>query len=287
MYKKVLFSGLTVFALINFLTNNISFASSLVNKKLTLKMNSTNKLLEHQTSNLFKRNNFSNYLFFKTFGSRIIVKFVPQNQKKEVLDLDKLATTLSYKFFNWVNYVEHDPYGIANYQGHSLSIPYNDPPLGGYQYDAADTHPYYWDIENCQNCRSRHYYQHPEVQQRYSLTFEDHPSDHRLKPGEKIEFVTHLVGIKNDYSNQKPSEWDILTTFKWQLTNDAFGRGKVSLIAVDLQLSDLSPALIAQIEKDGGIIPDFAIAVPQNQNSFRNLQPQLQNHQNQHLDSHL
>lgn len=287
MSKKALFGGLFFFTLITLLNNNISLASSLISKKSNLELNSSNKLLEHQTTSQFQVNNFSDYLFFKTSGSRIIARFAPQNQKKEALDIDKLAKALGYKSFNWVNYVEKDPHGIANYQGHSLSIPYNAPPLGGYQYDAADAHPYYWDIENCQNCRSRHYYQHPEVQQRYSLTFEDHPSDHRLKPGEKIEFVTHLVGIKNDSSNQKPSEWDILSTFKWQLTNDAFGRGKVSLIAVDLPILDLSPALIAQIEKDGGTIPNLANSARQNQNSFRNLQPQLQNHQNQHLDSHL
>jgi hypothetical protein len=125
------------------------------------------------------------------------------------------------------------------------------------------------------------------VKQSYVLTFEDSPSDYRLKPGEKIEFVTHLVGIKINNVNRERSQWEILSTFKWQLTNDVFGKSQVSLMAVDFHVSELSPALLAQIESDGGIAPNFAIASLQTQSNSHSLQCLLQNHQNRHLDSHL
>jgi hypothetical protein len=286
-YKRILFSGLITLGLITLSTKNSSLASSIDDEQIKLEFTTTDNSKKNQkTNNHNLKINFASHLIFNVSGSRIVVKFVPQDRQKQALQLDDLAADLGYQSFNWVNYVERDPYGITDYQGNSVSIPYNDPPSGGYQYDAADAHPFYWDIEKCENCRSRHYYHHPEVKQSSYLTFEDHPSDSRLKPGEKIEFVTHLVGIKISNSDKDRSQWEVLTTFKWQLTNNVSGSSQVSLVAVDLDLSDLSPALLARIDRDGGLISDFAIAAPQNQNNSDNPQSPLQSRQNPNLDIH-
>jgi hypothetical protein len=285
-YKRILVSGLITLGLITLSAKNSSWASSIDNERVKLEFQTTDNSKKNQKTKRHNlKINFASHLVFNVSDSGIMVKFVPQDRQKQALKLDDLAADLGYRSFNWVNYVERDPYGIADYQGNSVSIPYNDPPSGGYQYDAADAHPFYWDIEKCENCRSRHYYHHPEVKQ---SSFEDHPTDYRLKPGEKIEFVTHLVGIKisNADGDKGQSQWEVLTTFKWQLTNDISGSSQVSLVAVDLDLSELSPALLARISQDGGLISNFAIADSQNQNNSYNPQSRRQNRQNQHLDSH-
>ena len=269
---------------------------------LPIKSLASNIAIERESSNLkcningFSRDrkkqnsaiiNFHQHLSYSTTRSRIQVKFSPRDGDKQPLSLAFLANTLGYQSFNWVSYVEKDPYGMADRQGNLLSVPYNDPPLGGYQYDAADNYPFYWDIEQCENCHSRHNYQHPQVKQKYALNFEDSPSDYRLKEDETVEFTTHLVGTIDTNSDRKQTSWDVLTTFKWQLTNDAAGRGQISLIAVDLKTSELSPSLLALMQNDGGLIPQLAIAAYRGKDNFHNHQCQLQSHQNQHLGSHL
>ena len=92
-------------------------------------------------------------------GRRIMTQFAPKNSKGEPIDLDKLALELGYNHFNWVNYVEKDPHGIADTTGKLLSTPYNDPPVGGYQYDSADGFPFYWDIVKCDRTLQRYHFQ--------------------------------------------------------------------------------------------------------------------------------
>lgn len=188
-------------------------------------------------------------------GPRIIAKFAPKNSQGERIALDKLATNLDYNHFNWVSYVEKDPYGIADRTGKILSTPYNDPPAGGYQYESADELPFYWDLVNCDRCLPRHNYQHPLVTQPFELVFEDVPTDYRLKPGEAIEFVTHLVGVKHYDPNTNQAEWDILNTFKWKLSNQAPQLSTVSLIEADLDITRLSPFLLIEMQADGAILP--------------------------------
>ena len=188
--------------------------------------------------------------------ARIVARFAPKNNLGEPIELEKLADLLGYDRFSWVSYVEKDPYGITNQQGQLLSTPYNDPPMGGYQYDAADELPFYWDMEECDRCSQRHHYQHPLITQKYQLVFEDIPSDPRLQPGDAIEFVTHLVGVKNYDAQNKTAEWDVLNTFKWQLTNPIPGRGRVSLTETNLELARLSPFLLIEMQADGALLPD-------------------------------
>ena len=314
MYKKLLAGSLATFGLMAFSAKNLARASSINQNQDRSVCSATDFAKGNKLNKSLQNFNFADYLVLRVSGSQIVARFAPLNRQKQALELDELAKKLGYKRFDWVNYVERDPHGIRDFQGRRLSLPYNDPPLGGYQYEAADYHPFYWDIEQCENCRSRHHYQHPKIKQKFALTFEDHPSDYRLRSGEAIEFVTHLVGVKSDATprphripqayrlqaqgkrkaepSQSPSEtmgqqprhqesdrtkdrksqWDVLTTFKWQLTNNAAGRGRVSLMGVNLSASELSPATLALIANDGGTVPITALA--RDKDNHHNLQCQ-------------
>ena len=83
------------------------------------------------------------------------------------------------------------------------------------------------------------------------MVFQDSPADYRLQPGEAIEFVTSLVGVnKYDVTNQI-AEWEVLYTFRWQLTNPSPDRSQISLIETDVDLNKLSPVLIKTMMLDG------------------------------------
>ncbi|MBE9169662.1 hypothetical protein IQ238_19755 [Pleurocapsales cyanobacterium LEGE 06147] len=198
---------------------------------------------------------FQEAIKLEFIGQRVIAKFAPQNSLGEKIKLDELASALGYEHFNWVNYVKQDPHGMRDRSGKLLSIPYNDPPKGGYLYEAADELPFYWDMVECEGCRFRHNYQHPKVSNDFHLVFEDVPSDYRLKSGESIEFVTHLVGVKSLNFQTNKAEWDVLYTFRWKLTNPVPStvpsKGIVSLVDKDIQTASLSPLLLAQMQADG------------------------------------
>jgi hypothetical protein len=187
-------------------------------------------------------------------GSRIITQFAPKNSKGENIDLNKLASSLGYDHFNWVSYVEKDPYGIENQSGHKLHTPYNDPPQGGYLGDPADQLPFYWDIVSCINCQPRYHLQDSHNLSLYKLVFEDSPADYRLQPGESIEFVTNLVGVKQYDLEQQTAEWDILHTFRWQLTNYYPNLSEVSLLEENVALDKLSSLLLSKMQLDGAVL---------------------------------
>ena len=210
---------------------------------------------------------FQEAIELEFIGQRIIAKFAPQNSLGERIRLDELASALGYEHFNWVSYVERDPHGIQDRSGELVSTPYNDPPNGGYLYEAADELPFYWDMVECENCRFRHNYQHSKISSKFDLVFEDAPSDHRLKSGESIEFVTHLVGVKSLNLQNNKAEWEVLYTFRWKLTNPVPGKGIVSLVDKNLQTASLSPLLLAQMQADGGLTPQ-AIAMAECQLSM-------------------
>jgi hypothetical protein len=203
------------------------------------------------------RNNLASAIDFKFVDSQIVAKFSPKNSLGEKIALKDLSTILSYDHFNWVSYVEKDPYGINDYDGMPLSTPYNDPPQGGYQYDGADRFPFYWDLTQCQRCQERYHYQNDRITQEYELVFEDIPTDYRLQTGESIEFITHLVGVKNYDSQTEKAAWETITTFRWKLTNVDGDRGIVSLIAKDIQLTALPKSLLDLMEADGAILPEI------------------------------
>jgi hypothetical protein len=203
------------------------------------------------------QNNLVSAIDFKFVDSHIVAKFSPKNSSGKKITLKDLAIGLGYDHFNWVSYVEKDPYGINDYDGTALSTPYNDPPQGGYQYDGADRFPFYWDLTKCPQCQERHHYQNARITQEHELVFEDIPTDYRLQNGESIEFITHLVGVKNYDSQTEKAEWETLTTFRWKLTNIDGDRSIVSLIAKDIQLTALPTSLLDLMKADGAILPEI------------------------------
>ena len=188
---------------------------------------------------------------YKLLGSRIVTRFAPTNSRGEKVDLNKLAAELGYEHFNWTNYVVEDPHGISDRLGQRLNTPYNDPPQGGYLYDPADELPFYWDVEACQQCKFRHHRQHQNNLNQFELVFEDFPADYRLQPGEKIEFVTSLVGVKEYDAQTQTAKWEVLHTFRWQLTNPYTNFSQVSLVETNISLDRLSPMLLSTMQLDG------------------------------------
>ena len=190
----------------------------------------------------------------RVIGSKIVTKFSPRNSFGQKIALNKLAIELGYDHFNWVNYVEEDPYGISDRAGRALSTPYNDPPKGGYAYDSADSLPFYWDIVDCDRCKPHHHRKHSNNLKANELVFHDFPADYRLQPGEAVEFVTSLVGVKKYDVGNRTAEWDVLYTFRWQLTNPSPRRGQTSLVEKNVDLNKLPPALLNAMKLDGAAL---------------------------------
>lgn len=214
--------------------------------------------------------NYEEAITIETVGARILAKFSPQKTWGSKIELKKLASVMGYDHFNWVSYVEEDPHGIADKYGRFLSTPYNDPPQGGYYYEAADEFPFYWDIVKCDRCRSRHHYHNPKITNKFELVFEDVPADYRLKRGESIQFTTHLVGVKSLNFQTKQATWDVLKTFKWKLSNPIPGKGKVSLVKENLDSASLSNSVLTQMQADGAIIPNLSAGVSCNLSITKN-----------------
>lgn len=197
---------------------------------------------------------FSQNITHQLIGSRIITQFTPKNSQGQNIDLNKLASNLGYDHFNWANYVEKDPYGIVSHAGQRLNTPYNDPPQGGYKYDSADQLPFYWDLVACDRCKSRHHFQNPRNSSQFELVFEDSPADYRLQPGEAVEFITNLVGVKQYDPEKQIAEWEILHTFRWKLVNIQQNVNQVMLIESSVALDKLPPLLLSTMQLDGAVL---------------------------------
>ena len=214
------------------------------------------KLLEKDRSFIYAKN-----ITHQLIGSKITTKFAPKNSFGQAIDLDRLALDLGYDHFNWVNYVERDPYGITDRGGQQLSTPYNDPPKGGYHYDSADSLPFYWDLVNCDRCKPRHHRKHFHNLKQSELIFQDSPADYRLQPGEAVEFITSLVGVKKYDVTKHTAEWEVLYTFRWRLTNPHPNYSQVSLVQTDVAWHELSPLLLNAMRLDG-VITDYLSLSP-------------------------
>lgn len=197
---------------------------------------------------------YSQGISHKLIGSSIITQFAPTNSQGEPIKLSKLASASGFDHFNWVSYVEKDPYGIANKAGQQLSAPYSDPPLDGYQYDAADKFPFYWDLVKCDRCQQRHHFENPKNLEQFRLIFYDVPADYRLQPGEAVEFTTNLVGVKSYDIQLNQAEWEVLYTFRWKLTNSSPYHSQVSLIETDVDLAKLTPLLLDKMRLEGAVL---------------------------------
>lgn len=216
---------------------------------------STTEISTDKSLNEYQRNtqtlDYKEAITLETRDSRIVAKFSPQKILDKKIKLKTLASMMGYDHFNWVSYVEKDPHGIADKSGQLLATPYNDPPQGGYYYDGADEFPFYWDVVKCDRCSLRHHYQSPKITKEYELVFEDAPADYRLKQGESIEFVTHLVGVKSIDPQTKKATWDALKTFRWRLSNPTPEKGSVSLVSSDVDAASLPSSILAQMQADG------------------------------------
>ena len=211
------------------------------------------KMLEKKRGFIYAKN-----VTHQVIGSRIITRFAPRNSSGQKIALDKLALDLGYDHFNWVNYVERDPYGISDRTGRVLSTPYNDPPKGGYAYDSADNLPFYWDLVNCDLCQPHHHRKHSNNLKQDELVFQDSPADYRLQPGEAVKFITSLVGVKKYDLGNRTAEWEVLYTFRWHLTNPYPRHGQISLVETDIDLNKLSPVLLDAMKLDGAaLINDY------------------------------
>ena len=202
---------------------------------------------------------FGKNITYQVSGARIVAQFAPKDSLNQSIEIQKLAEDLGYDHFNWTNYVVEDPHGITNQLGQRLNTPYNDPPMGGYLYDPADRLPFYWDMEQCQQCKFRHHWQHQNNLKQFESVFEDFPADYRLQPGEKIEFVTNLVGVKEYDSKTQMAKWEVLHTFRWKLTNPHPYSSQVSLVETDVALNQLSPMLLSTMQLDGAVLQPFSV----------------------------
>ena len=225
--------------------------------------NSATEVSTRKNSATYRRNttafDYEEAMTLETKGSRIVAKFSPQKVLGEKVELKKLASMMGYDHFNWVSYVEEDPHSIADKSGQILSTPYNDPPQGGYFYEGADEFPFYWDISQCDRCRSRHHYHNPQVTKEFELVFEDSPADYRLKQGESIKFVTHLVGVRSLNHQTKTAKWDVLKTFEWKLSNPTPGKGSVALINKNVNAASLPISILMHMRADGATIPSSSL----------------------------
>ena len=241
-FKKLVLATLTFGVMLSVSTkNNIAVSET------------TNNLKSNDLKPLSTRQNF-NYkkaIAHKLNGGRITTQFTPKDSNEDSIDLGTLAASQGYDHFNWVSYVEADPYGINDRFGNMMSTPYNDPPMGGYQYDSADRLPFYWDVVDCDRCKQRHHIQNRKNLQQFKLTFKDAPTDSRLQPGESIEFMTSLVGVKNVNSDEQSAEWDVLHTFRWKTTNTANNSFQVSIVDSDVDTAQLPSLLLSQMILDG------------------------------------
>ena len=242
---------------ISFTAEPLLSATKNIHKKECL--NSATEISNNKSLDNYQKNptafNYEEAITLETKGSRIVARFSPQKALGEKIKLEKLASMMGYDHFNWVSYVEEDPHGIADKSGQLVSTPYNDPPQGGYYYEGADEFPFYWDIVNCDRCRFRHHYHNPKITKEFELVFEDSPADYRLKKGESIEFVTHLVGVKSFDHQTKKATWDVLKTFKWRLSNPTPGKGRVSLVKDSVKTNHLPQSILMQMQADGATIP--------------------------------
>ena len=247
-FKNLIFSTLTVSLLLS-----ISGKNTVGRTETEINSSNEYQISYRQSTPKQQSFDYEQAINHQLVGSKIITKFSPKNSDGENISLSQLSTDLGYDHFNWVSYVESDPYGISDRAGQELSTPYIDPPMGGYQYDAADRFPFYWDMVNCDSCIQRYNFQHPSNLGQSELTFLDSPADYRLQPGEAIEFTTNLVGVTSYNRQEQKAEWEILHTFRWQLVNIRPNYNRVFLVDTDVALEELSPTLMTMMATDGAV----------------------------------
>jgi len=187
------------------------------------------------------------------------------------LSIAAAATLCGYHHFNWYQVITRDPFA-STFSAQSapntpLTVPYVDPPPGGYfGKPADDSLPFYWDEstnELSQNTTSK------------TLEFRDFPMEPRLTPGQSLEFTTALVGVLPDNS------WDALFTWNWSsnfngtiggvaVRNNTLppdpdsGTGGTTILQTDLTAGDLAQQVRDLMQRDGALNVSLDVtAVPE------------------------
>jgi hypothetical protein len=173
------------------------------------------------------------------------------------LRIGDAATLCGFDHFNWYQMITHDgnPPSAKNNPTAALTVPYVDPPLGGYAYQifGDDNLPFYW------NESTSDLSQHTKAT---AVDFLDNPADSALKTGGFIGFTTALVGVLPD------NTWDALYAWTWTTTfngtvggisvrsntfpeDPGSGTGGVTILQTDLTVDDIPQDLRDLMTRDG------------------------------------
>ncbi len=188
------------------------------------------------------------------------------------LSINDAASLCGYDHFNWYQVVTNDPYppDAKSNPGVPLTVPYVDPPIGGYGYQAAgdDSLPFYWG-ENWPTAAEL-----PAHTTNTTLSFIDYPAESRLQPGEYIGFTTTLAGILPDNSWDALFSWNWITDFNGTVGGVSIrgnpippdlgsGTGGVTILDTDLSAGDIPQNMRDLMERDGARnVEPFSVPEP-------------------------
>lgn len=186
------------------------------------------------------------------------------------LSLADAALIGEFKGFDWQQWVVRDPVDIHAADGTPLSVPFLDPPKGGYQeyklrcpqlggllnyVSQADPNPFYYDASGSNgtgpsgDCFSLSSHKSDDT-----LSFEDMPFAKDLPAGEFLQFDTCLVGIQQD-GTPSPCLYD----WKWSDTFNGNDAGGINV----LSYSNLLPLDLNSGYGGITMITDFSNDVPE------------------------
>jgi hypothetical protein len=186
-------------------------------------------------------------------GPKISATFTPNFG----LSIGDASTLCGFDHFNWYQMVTHDehPPAAKSNPNAALTVPYVDPPLGGYAYQIRgdDMLPFYW------NESTNELSQHTKAT---TVDFLDIAADPGLRAGGFIGFTTAFVGVLPD------NTWDALYAWTWTTTfngtvggisvrnntspeDPGSGTGGVTILQTDLTSDDISQELRDLMTTDG------------------------------------
>jgi hypothetical protein len=171
------------------------------------------------------------------------------------LSLMEAAGLCGYDHFDYYQVVTNDPNPPASKNAPTvpLTVPYVDPPLGGYAYQPAgdDNLPFYWNAaELATNTTAT------------TVSFSDAPAEPSLTAGQFLGFTTTLVGVFPDNTWDALYAWNWISDFNGTVggasvrentlpVDPGSGTGGVTLLETDLNVQDLLPGVRALMQRDG------------------------------------
>lgn len=142
------------------------------------------------------------------YGQYVIGGFevTAKDNSGTAMTIDQVQNKYGLKQLNWLQIVTLDPSPPKDYNRRQLSVPFIDPPNGGYENLRADDKPWFWDDAE------QYKYSRPPISTASLLGFIDTPINPVFKP---INFVTFLIGDFGDMT------YDTLGGFSWSVTTGA------------------------------------------------------------------